>query len=69
MDVIKENEGHKVRELDKDVKNKFKFSWLERKVIVGEGENAVTIVIGDDIVKINLAGQWQCFCKHESKVH
>ena len=53
--VLSEKDFSKVKEIDKSVKNKFSFKWLEKTVTVGE----LTIRQCDDIRKLNLPGQAQ----------
>ena len=44
----------KVKEIDRNVKNKFSFAWLERTVEIASG---LKVSLGDDIAKTDDAGQ------------
>ena len=47
----------KIKEIDRNVKNKFSFAWLERTVEIASG---LKESLGDDIAKTDDAGQGVC---------
>ena len=54
MGVLTKSDIVKVKEIDRNVKNKFSFPWLERTVEIASG---LKVSLGDDIAKTDDAGQ------------
>ena len=54
MGVLTKTDIVKIKEIDRNVKNKFSFAWMERTVEIASGLN---LSLGDDIVKTDDAGQ------------
>ena len=53
---MSEKDKLQVKEVDKSVKNKFSYRWLEKAVTVKD----LTVRLFEDIKKINVPGQAQC---------
>lgn len=60
MPVLSKNEESRIKEIDKNVKNKFSYKWLERSVEVKLLDETVTVYLGDNFVKCDLPGQVSC---------
>lgn len=58
--VVSKAEAASVKGIDGDIKNKFKFEWLEVEVEVKVDGKDCKVKIGDSIVKINRSGIASC---------
>lgn len=54
--TLKNDQKPLIKEIDKDVKNKWNFRWIEEVVVVKE----FSVKFGDDIEKINVPGKATC---------
>lgn len=59
--VVLLKDAERIKEIDRDVVNKFNFKWLEVKVDIKVNKATKSINIGDDYVK--LASPGLAFCK------
>ena len=59
MGVLTKSDIVKVKEIDRNVKNKFSFAWLERTVEIASG---LKVSLGDDIAKTAELGRWFASC-------
>lgn len=59
--VVLLKDAERIKEIDRDVVNKFNFKWLEVKVDIKVNKATKSISIGDDYVK--LASLGLAFCK------
>ena len=57
MGVLTKSDIVKVKEIDRNVKKKFSFAWLERTVEIANG---LKVSLGDDIAKTDNARQAVC---------
>ena len=64
MKLIKQGDEALVKEIDKSVKNKFRWSWLDRTVTIsvkiGNSTEELVEKLADYIVKCDVAGKSQC---------
>ena len=57
MGILTKNNIVNIKEINKHVKNKFSFKWLERTVKISDGTK---VIDGNDFVKTDVAGQNEC---------
>ena len=60
VSIISRTEEDKIKVIDKDANNKFKWSWLEKTVTVQIGKEMHKIVLADCIRKVSVCGKAQC---------
>ena len=62
--VIETRDDAKVREIDADLKNKFRWDWLDRKVTVcpvgSSKEEPLSVLVADFVKKLDVAGKALC---------
>lgn len=64
MAVIKRKFAFRVKEIDKIVKNKFRWEWLEKEVATKIGQKTVKHLFSNFVRKIDHAGKALCtWCK------
>ena len=60
VSINSRTEEDKIKVINKDANNKFKWSWLEKTVIVQIGKEMHKIVLADCSRKDNVCGKAQC---------
>ncbi|WAR28904.1 hypothetical protein MAR_014608 [Mya arenaria] len=60
MATINPNNVLKIKECDKNIKNKFSLKWFEKIGTVNVGKIETNVTIGEDFVKIDIPGQASC---------
>ncbi|XP_061735326.1 uncharacterized protein LOC133538062 isoform X1 [Nerophis ophidion] len=60
MSVLERKDASRVKDIDKHVKNKFRWDWMERTITDIVGKKEVTILFGDFIRKIDRPGKVLC---------
>ena len=60
MSALSINDEHKVRLIDVNKKNKFKFSWMSSKVKVQLDSEEFDVLVGNCIVKLDVSGKVKC---------
>jgi hypothetical protein len=59
--VIQSRDSATIKSVDKGIKNKFKWGWLDEEIEISSAEGKkITIKIGDTIQKLNTPGQAWC---------
>lgn len=60
MSVLERKDASRVKEIDKHIKNKFRWDWLEREIVDTVGKKEVTTLFCDFIRKIDRPGKALC---------
>ena len=60
MLVLQKSDELKVREVDKNIKNKFKCDWLNQNVTLNLKKGEISVPLSDFIEKIDVAGKAKC---------
>ncbi|KAM9424389.1 uncharacterized protein KZ484_001126 isoform 2-T2 [Pholidichthys leucotaenia] len=60
VSVIERKDAPRIKEIDKIVKNKFRWDWLEKEIATDVGKKTVTNLFSDFIRKVDCAGKAIC---------
>ena len=60
MAALGRNDELKIKDIDKCVKNRFKFAWFDKVLTISNGKKEEKISAGDSFVKLDIPGVVQC---------